>query len=204
MEKIDLYKRHKQDYIAPNKPSEVDVASADYLTIQGQGAPGGKNFENAVSALYAVAYTVKMTRKKHGLGDYVICKLEARYWSETGQSVNELPQSQWHWQLMIRTPAQVQQSDVKQAITVLLAKGKTATIANVKLIDYEFGQCVQMLHLGPYEEEGRTIDEMTSYAKAKKLAIKACHSEVYLSDPRRIPANRLKTIIRLFVDKEIT
>ena len=83
MTKIDLFKLNKSDYIAAKKPVLIDIKEATYLLINGEGAPGKESFNDAVSALYAIAYTVKMTRKKQNKGDYVICKLEARYWSKS-------------------------------------------------------------------------------------------------------------------------
>jgi hypothetical protein len=200
MEKIDLFKQHKTDYIAAKTPQLVNIDNANYLTIDGIGAPGEKSFEDAVSALYAIAYTVKMTRKKQNKGDYVICKLEARYWSNNQQCLSEQEKSQWHWQLMIRTPTQVELNDIQQAAKVLSAKGKTASVNQVKLIEFEFSRCIQMLHIGSYEDEHLTIAHMLTYAESHKLTPKSQHCEVYISDPRRIPVERLKTILRMPVD----
>jgi hypothetical protein len=204
VDKIDLYKLHKANYIAPKKPQMCEVANAHYLTINGTGGPGEDCFNDAVAALYAVAYTVKMTRKKMGLGDYVICKLEARYWSKEQKCLSEVDKSNWRWQLMIRTPAYVEGSDINQAAEVLAQKGKTPSVNNVNLIEYEFSNCIQMLHIGPYEEESRTIDQMLAYAKENQLSATGEHCEIYISDPRRIPPERLKTILRMPVIKTIS
>ena len=197
MDKIDLFKLHKADYIAQNKPQSCHVASAHYLTIDGIGAPGEDDFNDAIAALYAVAYTVKMTRKKHNLGDYVICKLEARYWSNNKQCLSEQDKSQWHWQLMIRTPSQVEISDVEQAAKVLTSKYKTVSVNKVNLIEHEFGYCIQMLHVGSYEEERSTIEQMLVFANEHQLSPTNEHCEIYISDPRRISEDRLKTILRM-------
>jgi hypothetical protein len=197
MDKVDLFKLHKLDYIAPKKPQTCYVDNAYYLTIDGIGGPGEENFNDAVAALYAVAYTVKMTRKKHNLGDYVICKLEARYWSSNEECLSKQDKSQWHWQLMIRTPAQVEVSDIEQAAKVLIAKGKTSAVGKVKLIEHKFSQCIQMLHIGPYEAEHQTIAQMLAFANEQQLSATGEHCEIYISDPRRIPAERLKTILRM-------
>lgn len=201
MDKVDLFKLHKADYVAPTEPQYCNVANAYYLTIDGKGAPGEENFNDAVAALYAIAYTVKMTRKKNNLGDYVICKLEARYWSINQVCLSKQDKSQWHWQLMIRTPSQVHVSDIEQAAKVLTAKGKSCSVNKVKLIDHEFSDCIQMLHVGSYEEENRTIEQMFAFAEEEQLSVTGEHCEIYLSDPRRIPAERLKTILRMPVKK---
>ena len=197
MDKVDLFKLHKADYIAPKQPKLCHINNAHYLAIDGVGAPGEDNFNNAVAALYAVAYTVKMTRKKNNLGDYVICKLEARYWSPNDICLSKQDKSQWHWQLMIRTPSQVELSDIEQAAKVLSDKGKTASVKNIKLIEHEFSQCIQMLHVGPYSEENRTIEQILTFAHQQQLSPTGEHCEVYISDPRRIPEERLKTILRI-------
>jgi len=201
MTKIDLFKTHKADYIAAKKPVVIEVDQASYISITGIGAPGDSAFTDAIEALYAMAYTVKMTRKKDNKGDYVICKLEARYWSDSQQCLSEVDKSLWHWQLMIRTPASVETSDLKQAATALISKGKTATVNDVELIEHRFGSCIQMLHIGAYEEEPRTIEQMLVFAAKENLTVGKEHCEIYISDPRRVPAERLKTILRAPLDK---
>lgn len=200
MDKVDLFKLHKADYISSKNPQICNVANAHYLAIDGIGGPGEDNFNDAVAALYAVAYTVKMTRKKNNLGDYVICKLEARYWSINEQCLSEQDKSKWHWQLMIRTPSQVKTSDIEQAAKALAAKGKTVSVNNVKFIEHKFSQCIQMLHVGSYEEEHRTIEQMATFASEHQLSATGEHCEIYISDPRRIPEERLKTILRMPVN----
>ena len=197
MDKIDLFKLHKTDYIAAKTPKYLQVANANYLTIDGVGGPGEDNFNDAVAALYAIAYTVKMTRKKNNLGDYVICKLEARYWSINNQCLSEQDKSLWHWQLMIRTPSQVEIKDLEQAAKALTSKGKTLRVNKVKLIEHEFSHCIQMLHVGSYENENRTIEQMLAFASDNQLSATGEHCEIYISDPRRIPEERLKTILRM-------
>jgi len=197
MEKIDLFKLHKADYLLAKEPKLIKVSAGHYLTIDGVGAPGSTSFDDAVMALYAMAYTIKMTRKKNAKGDYVICKLEARYWSSTKQCLSEVDKSQWHWQLMIRTPDIVEQADIIQAAKVLAAKGKTPSVHQVKMNKFEFSNCVQMLHIGAYEDEHHTIKKMLDFANKQNLTPKSEHCEVYISDPRRVPAERLKTILRM-------
>ncbi|MCJ8320256.1 MAG: GyrI-like domain-containing protein [Colwellia sp.] len=196
MTKIDLFKLNKSDYIAAKKPVLIDIKEATYLVINGQGSPGKESFNDAVSALYAMAYTVKMTRKKQNKGDYVICKLEARYWSESALPLNQIAQEQWSWQLMIRTPEHVENSDIQQAAQALLSKGKTVSVENVSLCRHNFGRCIQMLHIGAFEEEKRTIEQMYAFAATEKLTPSSEHCEIYISDPRRVPPERLKTILR--------
>jgi len=195
MEKIDLFKQHKADYVAKRNPVLVEIAETTYLAIEFQGAPGGPAFTDAVGALYAIAYTVKMTRKAEGLGDYVICKLESLMWVEAGDPAL-VPKDQWHWRLLIRTPEVVSPQDLERASEVLLSKGKPAGVRDVYLTKLTEGLCVQMLHQGSYESEGDTIAPMTAFAEEKSLTFHSHHHEIYLSDPRRVPPERLKTILR--------
>lgn len=195
--KIDLFKQHKQDYTAPRQPVLVDLKPVTYLAVSGSGDPQGEDFQDGVAALYAVAYTIKMTRKKHGGTDYVICKLEARWWTGEGDAfLPECPRDQWRWQLLIRTPEFVAGEELERAHRVLLDKGKTARVKQVSLIELSEGLCVQMLHLGPYSEEGTTIMKMMAFARGENYGFHGKHHEIYLSDPRRVEAEKLKTILR--------
>jgi len=204
-DKIDLYKQHKDQYIAAKKPVLVTMDEATYLTIGGRGAPGGAEFTDRVGALYAMAFTVKMTRKFAGLQDYVIGKLEAQWWLD-GQShdFGTAPKEQWNWRLMIRTPPVVERQELADAARKLIEKGKAPYADQVKLESITEGLCVQMLHVGPYEEEARTIGDMKAFADGQGLTFHGRHHEIYLSDPRRVAPEKLKTILRLPVRKRGT
>jgi hypothetical protein len=200
--KIDLYKKHKDQYVEAKKPVLVDVTRASYLAIDGRGAPGGETFSGRVGALYAVAYTLKMTRKFGGQQDYGICKLEALWWLDGERSDwASVPQDQWNWTLMIRTPDFVSRQELDKAAEVLLDKGKEPEVRQVRLESLAEGRCVQMLHLGPYDEVARTVSALCQFARDQGLAFSGRHHEIYLSDPRRVSPERLKTIVREPVTK---
>ena len=197
-QKIDLYQQHKADYAATRKPALVNLSKARYLAITGQGAPGGDLFQTRIGALYGVAFTIKMTRKFAGLQDYAVCKLEAQWWSDAlDENFARSPKEQWRWKLLIRTPDFVSANDVKQAVTVLLKRGKGEDVKHVQLETLAEGRCVQMLHVGPYEREGETVTVMKAFAERQGLRLHGLHHEIYLSDPRRVPPERLKTILRI-------
>ena len=193
--KIDLYKLHKAEYVTPKKPVLVRLKPAQYLAINGQGAPGGERFTAAIGALYGAAFTIKMTRKFAGKQDYAVCKLEGQ-WFFDGDPGN-LPRDQWRWKLMIRTPDFIGQKDLKAAVAMLLKKGKPREVEEVKLETIDEGQCVQMLHVGPYDREPETIVLMRAFAEQQGWRLAGPHHEIYLSDPRRVPPERLKTILRV-------
>jgi hypothetical protein len=193
--RLDLYKLHKAEYAAPSKPALVRTKPARYLAISGQGAPGGTRFTACVGALYGVAFTIKMTRKFAGKQDYAVCKLEGQ-WFFGGEPAG-LPKHKWKWRLMIRTPDFVSQEDMKTAVATLLKRGKSQEIEEVTLETIDEGVCVQMLHIGPYERENKSVALMQSFAEANGLKLSVPHHEIYLSDPRRVPPEQLKTILRM-------
>jgi hypothetical protein len=200
-EKLDLYKLHKGEYLAPKKPMLVEIKPANYLTISGQGGPGGETFTSRIGALYGMAYTIKMTSKAAGR-DYVVCKLEGLWWSDDPTcDFAKVPKDKWQWKLLIRTPDFVDKQDLRQAAQVLTKRGKSANVELVALETIDERLCVQMLHVGPYDKEGATIRAMNSFAEAQGLVLHGLHHEIYLSDPRRVVPERLRTILRHPVTK---
>ena len=144
-----------------------------------------------------MVYTIKMTRKYTGLPDYTICKLECQWWLADGSAgFDQVPQEQWFWRMLIRTPEAVTGDDLCEAQGKLQAKGKTLTVREVTLESLSEGECVQMLHVGPYEQEGKTFKQMEAYAQERGLHFHGRPHEIYLSDCRRVPPERLKTILR--------
>jgi|CXWL01.1.fsa_nt_gi hypothetical protein len=196
--KLDLYREHSEEYAAPKKPTLIRMKPATYLAITGRGAPGGDEFQRKIGALYAVAYTCKFASKFAGR-DYAVCKLEALWWGNRGESSNFAtePKANWNWQLIIRTPAFVGRKQLADAMKSLIEKGKPVVVREVQLVKLREGLCVQMLHVGPYEEEERTVAQMLKIASDDGLAFRGKHHEIYLSDPRRVAPAKLKTILRL-------
>jgi hypothetical protein len=194
--KLDLYKLHKAEYVATRKPVLVELKPASYLAVSGQGAPGGDLFTASIGALYGMAFTIKMTRKFAGLQDYAVCKLEGLWWSESAANFAKLPKDQWLWKMLIRTPDFIKDDDLRQSVAVLLKRGKGEDVKRVRLESLAEGRCVQMLHVGPYEKEGETVAVMKALAEKQQLVFSGKHHEIYLSDPRRVPPERLKTIVR--------
>lgn len=201
-DKVDLFKEHRDEYSTSKKPVLVDVKEATYLVIEGRGEPGGEEFQLKIGALYAAAYTLKMRRKFAGKQDYVVGKLEGQWWGEGGESeLSDIPMDGWCWQLMIRTPDFVGRDELEEAVSVLLEKSKEQEVREVALRTMTEGRCVQMLHVGPYENEGETVALMKRFASENGLEPHGRHHEIYLSDPRRVPPERLKTILRMPVKR---
>ena len=196
--KLDLYKTFAADYAAPRTPALVEPHPAQYLAVEGRGEPGGSVFTSRLSLLYNMAFTIKMARKAAGT-DYAVCKLEGLWWGKrkTGTNFLNEPRSQWKWQLLIRTPDSIKAVDRSAALEQLRARGKDAAIADVRLIRLDEGPSVQVLHVGPYESEPESVERMLEFARSQGLSPHGLHHEIYLSDPRRVPAARLKTILRM-------
>lgn len=193
-DRLDLYSKYSKEYAASQTPALVTIGPATYLSISGRGAPGGLAFTEAIGALYGVAFTVKMTRKFSGKRDYVVSKLEGRWPGfKAGPPADK---EQWTWQMMIRTPGFVKESEIQQAVAVLNKRGKGAGADRVRLETIAEDLCVQALHVGPYEKEGETMCFMGKFAESKGLKLCGVHHEIYLSDPRRIAPEKLKTILR--------
>ncbi len=195
-EKLDLYKQHKDEYVAPKAPALIDVGPAGYLAIQGRGEPGSPEFQAKMKAMYSMAFTIKMASKFTGR-DYKVCHLEGLWWGKRkGDNFMKLPRDQWNWELMIRVPEFVAQRHLADALAALKTKGKGEQADQVRLAQLDEGRCVQVLHVGPYADEPETIAAMKAFADEHGLKYHGLHHEIYLSDPRRVPPQRLRTILR--------
>src|SRR5579872_4629822 len=177
--KLDLYKTHKSEYVTPRQPVLIRTKEAHYLSIEGQGPPGNARFQACIGALYGMAFTIKMTRKFAGKQDYAVCKLEGQYFGD----LSTLPKEDWKWKLMIRTPDFVNQKDLDAAVATLLKRGKPPEFKEVKLEAVNEGDCAQMLHVGPYENEKDSVALMREFAEKRGLTLAGPHHEIYLSDP---------------------
>jgi len=195
MSAIDLFKQHKDEYAASTEPALVTVGAGKYLTVSGNGAPGSPAFQAGLGALYGHAYAIKFAKKKSGRDDFKVGVLEGLWWVPgAAASAFTMPKRSWRWKLLIRVPASVRADDVIAARAALRAKGRPAT--GVRLETIAEGPSVQVLHVGPYGDEPRALARMDAYAKGRRLRYRGRHHEIYLSDPRRVPASRLRTILR--------
>jgi hypothetical protein len=200
-EKLDLYVLHKDEYIAPKAPQLVKIKPAKYLAITGKGDPGGEAFATKLGALYNVTFTIKMKQKVAGT-DYKVCKLEGLWWGNKNKpDFTDEPKSAWNWKLLIRTPNFITEKHLKEAVTSLREKDKGVEVSEVQLEKLNEGLCVQMLHVGPYDEERKTIALMLTLGQKEGLSFHGLHHEIYLSDPRRVAPQKLKTILRMPVRK---
>jgi len=198
--KIDLYAEHSSEYVTPKSPVIIDTKKAHYLAIEGEGSPKDAAFTNAIGALYNVAFTIKMARKFAGT-DYKVTSLEGLWWTARDGDFMDVPKTDWRWRLMIRIPDFITAAELKAAVARLIDRGKSDLVRQVKRISLSEGKCVQVLHTGPYDAEGPTIAAMKAHAAANGLSFRGLHHEIYLSDPRRVAASRLRTVLRHPVGK---
>ncbi len=195
-DKLDLYKLFKSEYVTPKKPVLITVAPAKYLVVDGTGAPGSEMFDQRMGALFGAAYTIKFAWKKAGKQDYKVCGLEGLWWTGEEGSLAPASAESWRWKMMIRIPEFITVAELEAAFVAQEKKGKDASCRVVTIETIDEGTCVQMLHVGPYATEAETIKQMSEFAFANKLSFTGAHHEIYLSDPRRVPPERLRTLLR--------
>lgn len=197
--KIDFSKTHKELYSATTKIKEVNPGSGTFLSVLAKGAPGGPAFQGAIEKLYSLAYTLKFgVAKPKGL-DFKVSNLECLYY--IGDPART-PKEEWEWQIMVRVPEELTEVDLHQAREAVRERKELDTSA-VKRIQFEEGRCLQTLHIGPYDQVGITYDLLLKHASENGLAPSggAAH-EIYISDPGRVPPEKLKTIVRLPVEEK--
>lgn len=203
MEKLDLTRQYKSYYTAKNKPELVHIEKARYLSILGKGDPSGEEFMQKIQAIYPVAYALKFAFKAREK-DFVVAKLEGLWWYDEERYANvsiadsptAIPRSEWEYRLLIRIPDYVEEKDVQTAVDACFASKGQEAIRKVSYFEMEEGKVVQMLHTGPFDNEPETLAKLNDFTTANALARNGLHHEIYLSDFRKTPPEKLKTILR--------
>jgi len=193
--KLDLTKEYKTYYTAKTTPEIVEIEEGKFLTIEGKGTPGGDEFQAKVGALYSLAYGVKMLMKKESK-DFTVAKLEGLWWVDSDKPYTEVPREEWRWKLLIRQPEFVTPEIVEKARQEVIEKKKVDLVNEVKFEKMKEGKCVQILHIGPYSTEPESLEKMYNLMKEKGLVYNGLHHEIYLSDPRKVAPEKMKTILR--------
>ena len=198
--KLDFVKEFPELYRPPRDvPALVFVPEMTFLMIDGRGDPGtSKEFEGAIKALYSVSYGAKFLIKRAPQGiDYKIPPLEGLWWGDDMAVFHEAGRrEEWRWTLMIPQPPFVDASIIDAAITQARRKQGGPALEALRFESFEEGLCVQVLHLGPYTEEGPTVVALHAFIEQRGLTPRGKHHEIYLGDPRRSAPQRLRTIIR--------
>nr|WP_145158946.1 GyrI-like domain-containing protein [Paenibacillus terrae] len=196
--KLDLTKAYPSYYSAPQVTQKCYFDEIPYLTIDGEGDPNGPGFAEATEALYTVAYGIKGMYKQEDQ-DFTVAKLEGLWWarSHSGQDAMYASRDDWMWKLLIRMPDYASAERFEEAR--MLAVNKKPHLVPLRSVSFERlyeGHCVQMLHVGPFSTEPETIRQIFEYIEAQRLTPKGRHHEIYLSDPRRTPPHKMRTILR--------
>jgi len=203
MKKIDLKKELKSLYQPSAKAvALVEVPAMNYLMIDGEGDPNtSKAYAAAIETLFAVAYTVKFAVKRAQEIDYGVMPLESLWWADDMAAFSAGDKSKWKWTAMIMQPSFVTAAIVAAAITDVKKKKNPPAIGKVRFESLSEETCAQTLHVGPFSEEGPTIEKVHEFIRARgKLAGK--HHEIYLSDIRKAAPEKWKTVVRQPMTKE--
>lgn len=202
---FDYKKEYKEFYLPPKTPGIITVPAMNFLAVRGQGDPNQEDgaYKQALGMLYAVAFTIKMSRKgQHqlkGYFDYVVPPLEGLWWQENTRGVDYTRKQDFQWISMIRLPEFVTREAFDWAIREATEK-KQQDFSKVEFFSWEEGLCVQCMHIGPYDAEPATVAAMNEYTRAQGYEADfgegRFHHEIYLSDARRCSPERLKTVIR--------
>jgi hypothetical protein len=202
MKTIDLKKSLKTYYAASAaKPVLVDVPPLNALMVDGRGDPNRPAFQEAVGALYSVAYTLKFTFKKEKGIDYPVMALEG-LWDADDPSVflnNE--RGEWKWTILIVLPDAVAKKDVAAAVAAVKKKAKFPRFPEVRFEKFAEGRAAQIMHVGPYAAEAATVERLHRFIEEQGYRLRGRHHEIYLGDPRRSAPEKLRTIIRHPVGK---
>ena len=180
----------------------VRVPARSVVAIEGRGEPEGAAFQDAVGAVYGIAYALKFTRKPSG-GDFRIAPLEARWWNDDPKrAIHESARSEWRWRLRLAVPRDVKAADVAHAIDVVTTKrsGKLEGGAAARRVELEHVHAARMgrvLHVGPYGDEGAAFAKILSAVETAGLTPRHTHLEIYLNDPRRTAPTKLRTVLLL-------
>lgn len=209
---FDYKKEYKEFYMPKNQPEIVDVPRANYVAVRGHGDPNeeGGAYQNAISILYAVAYTLKMSYKSdyhiEGVFEYVVPPLEGFWWQDNVTGVDYSDKSTFNWISVLRLPDFVAKADFDWAVHKAAEK-KHIDCSAAEYLTVEEGLCVQMMHLGPFDEEPRSVALMNEFIEEhdyeNDFGQTRLHHEIYMSDARKVSPEKWKTVIRHPIKKRI-
>ena len=201
---FDFKKEYKEFYLPKAKPEIVTVPRANYIAVRGQGDPNeeGGTYQRAISVLYAVAYTLKMS--KHA-GHYVVPPLEGFWQMPDTETVDYGRKSDFCWISVLRLPDFITKADFDWAVEAA-AKKKKLDCSVAEFLTVDEGLCVQIMHVGSFDDEPESVTRMDAFLRENgyenDLNDMRLHHEIYLSDPRRVAAEKRKTVIRHPIKKD--
>ena len=199
---LNLRKELKSLYSpSAREPELIKVPKFNFLMIDGEGAPESQQFQEAIQAIYSTAYTIKFTFKFEKKIDFPVMSLEGLWWLKTGEPFQIGRRENWCWKLMILQPKIVTKREIAKAIKKLKEKKVLRSLDSLQLGSFAEGLAVQMMHVGPYATEPMTMQRMEEFSSERGLTACGKHHEIYLSDPRRVKQEKMKTILRHAVQR---
>ncbi len=198
MEKVDFKKTLKDLYAPKRKFEIVDVPEMQFLMVDGHGDPNtAQEYAEAVEALYAVAYKMKFMSKKMLEKDYTVPPLEGLWWAADMDTFVSRDKSAWDWTMMIMTPDWITDEIFAEAVAVVRKAKNPAALDKVRLEHYHEGLSVQIMHVGSYDDEAPVLAKLhNEFIPENEYTMTGKHHEIYLSDPRRVAPEKLKTVLR--------
>ena len=202
---FDFKKEYKEFYMPKNRPEIVNVPTANYIAVRGKGNPNTPDgeYQQAISVLYAVAYTLKMSYKTdykiEGFFEYVVPPLEGFWWQDNVDGVDYGNKDSFNWISVIRLPNFVTKKDFEWAVETATQK-KKLDCSNAEFLTIDEGLCVQIMHIGPFDNEPETVAIMDAFLEENgyenDINENRIHHEIYMSDARTVAPEKRKTVIR--------
>ena len=202
---FDFKKEYREFYLPGKKPQIVTIPKMNYIAVRGSGDPNdeGGEYKKAIELLYSIAFTIKMSKRSdhriEGYFDYVVPPLEGFWWQDGVTGIDYGHKEDFKWISVIRLPDFVSKVDFDWAVSQAANK-KKMDFSQVEFITIEEGMCVQCMHIGSYDDEPQTVKLMDEYINENgyenDLSMTRLHHEIYLSDARKVPNDRLRTVIR--------
>ena len=202
---FDFKKEYKEFYMPKNKPEIVTVPKANYIAVRGKGNPNEIDgaYQQAISILYAVAYTLKMSYKTEhkieGFFEYVVPPLEGFWWQDNVDGIDYADKAAFNWISVIRLPEFITKKDFEWAVETASEK-KKLDCSSAEFLTVDEGLCVQIMHIGAFDDEPQTVALMDEYIAQNgyenDITESRLHHEIYLSDARKVAPEKRKTVIR--------
>lgn len=202
--KIDYKKEYKDLYLPKQAPALIEVPAIQFIQVDGRGAPEAEDYQSAVQILYALTFTIKMSKmsgkQPEDYFEYVVPPLEGLWWMKGGAfDLNQ--RSEWFWTSMIRQPEFVTLEVFNWAVEECKVKKPEIDVSRARFVSFDEGLCVQVLHVGSYSDEVASVEKMEQFISANGLINETGnirkHHEIYLGDPRKTAPERLKTVLRI-------
>jgi len=205
MDVLDFKKEYKDLYAPGGIPTLIDVPAMRFIMVDGKGNPNDEEgeYSTAIELLYGLSYTIKMSPKSgpapKGYYEYVVPPLEGLWWL-SDNSMDFVRKDKYLWTSMIRQPDFVDEAVFEAAKETFSRKKKNPDLSKVRFVTWQEGLCVQIMHIGPYEDEPASVAKIDAYIRENALyddiGETRRHHEIYLGDPRKTAPEKRKTIIR--------